>query len=85
MNDAELRRPRRERGRPRLVDRDAVIAAVIAIGFEDLTLTSLAARLGVQHPTLYRHIRGREDAVLAAIDSVVESVDWPEDRDRRRS
>ncbi len=82
MNDAELRRPRRERGRPRLVDRDAVIAAVIAIGFEDLTLTSLAARLGVQHPTLYRHIRGREDAVLAAIDSVVESVDWPEGRDQ---
>ncbi|WP_159498984.1 TetR/AcrR family transcriptional regulator [Microbacterium sp. 18062] len=68
---------RRERGRPRLVDRDAVVDAAIALGLSNLTMTALAETLGVRHSTLYRHVGGRDDIVTDAIDRVFDATEWP--------
>ncbi|MEV6522833.1 helix-turn-helix domain-containing protein [Longispora sp. NPDC051575] len=67
---------RRPGPRPRISREDAAVAA-LELGFRDLTLTAVADRLGVNHSSLYRHIRGREDLVLAAIDLAVARVEWP--------
>ncbi|SHG60713.1 TetR/AcrR family transcriptional regulator [Streptoalloteichus hindustanus] len=64
-------------GRPPLVDRDAIIDAAIAVGFDRITSVAVAERLGVRQSTLYRHVATRDELVAAAVDRVVEKACWP--------
>ncbi len=62
--------------KPRL-SRRLIAEAAIAIGFEQLTVTAVADRLGVSHAALYSHVRDRNDLVLAAAELITDELDWP--------
>lgn len=53
-------------GRPPRVSTQAIIAAAIEIGLERVTLKRVADHLGVAVPTLYKHIRSRDELVRMA-------------------
>jgi AcrR family transcriptional regulator len=53
-------------GRPARVNARAIIQAAIDIGLEGVTLKQVADRLGVAVPTLYRHVRSRDELVRLA-------------------
>ena len=75
---------RRRPGRPNLINREIVADAAIGLiaesGVEALTFQSLAARLGVKHPALYRHVDGRSGLLRAVADRFMETTEWPEPR-----
>ena len=48
-------------GRPSLVDRERIAVAASEIGLSDLTMRSVAERLGVSVTTLYYHVRDLDD------------------------
>ena len=64
-------------GRPPLVDREAIVRAAVETGFDRLTVSAVAGRLGVSHSALYRYFDSRDALASAAIDLCVESVEWP--------
>jgi AcrR family transcriptional regulator len=68
-------------GRPAQVDRASIAAAAVEVGFEDLSVSSVARHLGVKHSTLYRYFATREDLVAAAVDEVVVHARWPQPSD----
>ena len=74
--------PRRRPGRPNRIDRetiaDAAIALIAEAGVDALTFQALAARLGVRHPALYRHVNGRPDLLRAVADRFMETTRWPD-------
>lgn len=74
--------PRRWPGRPNRIDRetiaDAAIELIAEAGVDALTFQALAARLGVRHPALYRHVNGRPDLLRAVADRFMETTRWPD-------
>ncbi len=50
--------------------------AALEIGLDVATLSAVGKRLGVDHSSLYRHIDGREDMLLGAVDHAIGSVTW---------
>jgi len=59
-------------GRPPRIDRAAIAKAAAEIPMQELTLRSVAERLGVSVPSLYHHVRGRDDLIrLAATQSAL--------------
>lgn len=70
---------RRSVGRPARISRDEIADAALAIGLRDVTLKSIAARLGVDHSSLYRHVSNRDDLVFAAADRAIATLDWERD------
>jgi AcrR family transcriptional regulator len=63
-------------GRPALISREAIAAAALEIGLDGATLVRIAARLGVDHSSLYRHAKSRDDILLAAADLAIGRLDW---------
>ena len=63
-------------GRPAIISRDAIAAAALDIGLDGATLVRIAARLGVDHSSLYRHAKSRDDILLAAADLAIGRLDW---------
>lgn len=53
-------------GRPPRVSTQAIIQAAIDIGLDGVTLRQVADRLGVAVPTLYRHVRNRDELLRLA-------------------
>lgn len=72
----------RRAGRPPATSREQIVAAARHIleqdGAERLTIRRLAADLGVGPPTLYRHVRDREDLLVLLVNDFVEQVHLPE-------
>ncbi|TDC04573.1 TetR family transcriptional regulator [Nonomuraea longispora] len=68
----------RPRGRPPRITRPAIADAALAVGFDNLTLATVADRLQVAHSALYRHVADREELVMVAIDRAVAAAPWPE-------
>lgn len=50
---------------------DAALDALAATGFEQLTIRSLASRLGVSPMALYRHIRDKDDLLDEVVDELL--------------
>jgi AcrR family transcriptional regulator len=71
--DGDSRSP----ARPVRLSREVVADAALRVGFENLTLAAVAAKLGVSHPALYRHVVGRDDLVAAAVDRLFTTTLWP--------
>ncbi|MGD9429135.1 TetR/AcrR family transcriptional regulator [Arthrobacter russicus] len=67
----------RRRGRVPTISRESVARAAIGLGFEDLTMSTVAASLGVKHSSLYRHVGSRDDLVSMAIDLMASEAKWP--------
>lgn len=70
-------KPRRS-GRPPLTDRAGLLAAARAIGFADLTVGAVTARVGVKYSTFYRHFPSFETLLGAAVDEVLAETPFPE-------
>lgn len=60
--------PSRPLNRRRIAE--AALALIDEDGFDALTVRSLGARLGVQSPSLYNHVSGK-DEILAAVTSLL--------------
>jgi len=54
-----------------------VARAALAEGLPNLSMPTVARRLGVSHSTLYRYVHDRDDLLLAALDLALREFDWP--------
>jgi len=79
--------PRRQRGRPAKLSRDAIVAAALALldreGAQALTMRRLAGELGVEAMSLYRHVADRAtlledlaDRLAGEIERRPRAEDW---------
>jgi AcrR family transcriptional regulator len=69
----------RRPGRPPRIDRAAIARAAGEIPLEELTLRSVAARLGVSVPGLYHYVSGREDLIRLAAEQSALRLTMPVD------
>ncbi|WP_273736294.1 TetR family transcriptional regulator [Mycolicibacterium septicum] len=59
------------RGRPPRIDKRAIVAAVLEIGTENVTMRRVAERLGVSLPGLYHHVKNQDDLLRLATESAL--------------
>ncbi|HEX6358845.1 TetR family transcriptional regulator [Actinophytocola sp.] len=67
----------RRPGRPPSLTRDDVARAALEEGVSQLSMPTVARRLGVGHSTLYRYVHDRDDLLLAALDLAMREFPWP--------
>ncbi|GAA0631205.1 hypothetical protein GCM10010174_60090 [Kutzneria viridogrisea] len=67
----------RRPGRPPTLCREDVARATLAVGIEQLSLSSVARHLGVSHSTLYRYVRDKDDLLAVAVEQAFRTADWP--------
>lgn len=67
------------RGRPRRLQLEQVLEAALAIGLQQLTMASVAERLGVAKTVLYGYVSSREELVKHAAAYASRSYRFPED------
>jgi AcrR family transcriptional regulator len=69
------------RGRPAQLSRDAVLDAADAIlasdGVDSVTIRRVADSLGSSPMALYRHVRDKDDLLLALVDRLAERLEFP--------
>lgn len=70
---------RRAAGRPARVTRQAIAEAALRLGPDRATLTAIGRALGVDHSTLYRHVKNRDDLMRAAVDRALDGISWQRD------
>jgi AcrR family transcriptional regulator len=73
---AQGRRP----GRPPRIDRAAIAEAAGQIPLEELTLRTVAERLGVSVPGLYHYVSGRDDLIKLAAEQSALRLTMPVDQ-----
>jgi AcrR family transcriptional regulator len=69
----------RRLGRPPRIDRAAIAQAAGEIPLDELTLRSVAERLGVSVPGLYHYVSGREDLIRLAAEQSALRMTMPVD------
>lgn len=67
---------RRVGRKPTLTEAD-IVAAALAEGFETMSMSSVARRLGVSHSALYRYFPDRRALIHAAVNAAVTEASWP--------
>ena len=71
-------RPARQRAPWGTMSREQVVLAAMKVvasgGFEDMTIRSLAAQLGVAPMSLYRHVRDKNDLLTEVVDRMLARV-----------
>jgi AcrR family transcriptional regulator len=75
-------RPAPRRGRPPRIDRATIAQAASEIPLGDLSLRSVAARLGVSVPTLYHYVQGKDELFKLAAEQSVRQWSLPVDHDQ---
>lgn len=70
LNEQQL--PQEPRGRPTRINREKIIEAAMKLPSQQLSMTSVAAALGVKPPTLYYHIQSIDE--LRSL--MVEKITW---------
>ena len=63
----------------RRLNREIIATGVVEVGFDALTITSLAEHLGVVHASLYRHVANRDELVALGVDHLLAQVVWHDD------
>jgi AcrR family transcriptional regulator len=71
---------KRRVGRPPKLDRQMIAEAAHEIGLADLTMKSVADRLGVSVPGLYHHVGGKDDLLRLTAEYSAAHVELPRDR-----
>lgn len=71
--------PTPRRGRPRRLELDQVLEAALAVGLQQLTMATVADRLGVAKAVLYGYVANREELVRLAAAFAARHHDFPED------
>jgi AcrR family transcriptional regulator len=74
--------PGPRRGRPPRIDRAAIAQAAGEIPLSDLSLRSVADRLGVSVPGLYHYVQGRDELFALAAEQSVRRLPLPVDHDQ---
>lgn len=71
----------RGRGRPRTITREKIAGAGIEIGLPAITFVGLAAKLGISHMALYKHVSSLEDLKTLVAEYIFEGwrLAQPED------
>lgn len=69
--------PRRRGPVPKL-SAAKIADAVLAVGFDQASVTAVAERLEVTHAALYRYIGDRDGMLRAGIDRLTDTWEWPE-------
>ncbi len=59
------------RGRPPRIDTSAIVAAVLEIGTENVTMRRVAEHLGVSLPGLYHHVKNQDNLLRLAAESAL--------------
>nr|WP_321458476.1 TetR/AcrR family transcriptional regulator C-terminal domain-containing protein [uncultured Cohaesibacter sp.] len=72
-------------GRPARITREDIASTALAIGLDKFTLSAIGSALGVDHSSLYRHIKSRDDILIAAADLAVANADWHIETDSWRT
>ncbi len=67
-------------GRPSSLTIDLIVRAAIKLGLDNLTMKAVAAELGVNVVTLYRHVRTKDDLLRAAAFQLTLNRKLPDDR-----
>ncbi|WP_123664941.1 TetR/AcrR family transcriptional regulator [Actinocorallia herbida] len=67
------------KGRPPRIDRAAIAAAAGALPLTDLTMRSVAERLGVTVSSLYHYVAGRDDLFALAAEQTAHRLTLPAD------
>jgi AcrR family transcriptional regulator len=75
-------KPGPRRGRPPRIDRAAIARVAGEIPLTDLSLRTVADRLGVSVPGLYHYVQGRDDLFALAAEQSVRRLPLPVDRDQ---
>ena len=72
----------RRPGRPARLSRDAVLDAAVAVadeaGLEAVSMRAIAARVGAEAMSLYRHVANKEDLVDGIVDLVYAEIGLPD-------
>lgn len=76
--------PQRKRlGRPRRIDRDKIVEAALAMPPGQVTMQSVADRLGVDRSALHYHVKNKDELLAlvaaAAVSAALEAPEVPED------
>ena len=66
-------------GRPPRISREDIADAALAIGLSSVKMKAVGERLGVDHSSLYRHVKGRDELIFMALDRAVSKLDWEQD------
>lgn len=74
--ESAQRRP----GRPARIDRGAIAEAVAEVPLDDVSMRSVAERLGVSVPALYYYVGGRDDLLTLAAERSASRIAIPADR-----
>ncbi len=73
---------RRRPGRPARIDRESIVRAATELaveqGADQVTMTSVAERLGVAMPALYYHVGGRDELLGLVGTCVLERIEVPD-------
>ena len=64
--------PRQGLNRRRVIE--AALELIDEVGLEDLTMRRLATRLGVEAPSLYKHVSGKTDILDGVTDLIYEEI-----------
>jgi AcrR family transcriptional regulator len=67
-------------GRPARLDREMIARAASEIGLDNVTMKSVAEKLGVSVPGLYHHVEGRDDLMRLATEYSTARIRFPGDR-----
>jgi len=70
---------RRKVGRPSNLSVEAIVQAAHEVGFENITMKTVADHLGVSVPGLYHYIRGKDDLLRLAAEFSAGRMRLPED------
>lgn len=68
---------KRIRRRRKIFDDETLVDAVLAVGFEKLTIEAVAGHLDVAHSALYHHVKDRDALVQLAMDHLMRRQMWP--------
>jgi len=75
MSDS-LEGTKRKRGRPSRITREKIARAALEIGVNQATVPTIATHLGVDHSSLYHHVKSRAEIVELAAEIAIQEMDW---------
>ena len=67
----------RSPGRPRALSVEQIVEAALADGLENVSMPSVADRLGVARSGLYRYVTDRDDLVVKMMSHIALGAEWP--------
>ena len=70
---------KRRVGRPARLDRAAIARASAELSLDEVSMRSVADRLGVSVPSLYHYVRGRDELIRMAVEQSAARLSVPDD------